>query len=130
MRNFFHRMGQGFRRFMAGRYGADKLNLVILITGVIASLLSSLIPLVPVKMILFVISYGLLIWAMFRMFSRNTYRRYEENRKFFLFFQKLRDHRHKYFYCPRCHQQVRVPRGKGTVVITCPKCREKFTRKT
>ena len=130
MRNFFHQIGQSFRRFMAGRYGSDKLNLVILITGVIASLLSSMIPLVPVKAILVLGSYVLLFWAMFRMLSRNTYRRYEENRKFFLFFQKLRDYHHKYFYCPRCHQQVRVPRGKGTIVITCPKCREKFTRKT
>lgn len=130
MRNFFHRMGVGFRNFMSGRYGADKLNLVILISGVIASMLSSLIPAIPVKMILFMVSYGLLLWAMFRMLSRNTYKRYEENRKFLLVFQKLRDHKHKYFYCPRCRQQVRVPRGKGTIVITCPKCREKFTRKT
>ena len=32
--------------------------------------------------------------------------------------------------CPKCKQQVRVPRGKGKIAITCPQCREKFIKKT
>ena len=83
-----------------------------------------------IKLILLFLSYILLFLAIFRTFSRNTYRRYEENRKFLMFFQRLRDRDHRYFYCPRCRQQVRVPRGKGTIAITCPKCREKFVKKT
>ena len=127
---FFQRLGQSIQRFMAGRYGTDKLNLSILLTGVATSILSSLMPRVGVKLILLFLSYILLFLAIFRTFSRNTYRRYEENRKFLMFFQRLRDRDHRYFYCPRCRQQVRVPRGKGTIAITCPKCREKFVKKT
>ena len=44
--------------------------------------------------------------------------------------ERIRDRKHRYFTCPRCHQTVRVPRGKGKIAITCPKCKEKFTKKT
>ena len=74
---FFQRLSQSLQRFMAGRYGTDKLNLTILITGVVTSILSSLMPWVGVKLILLFLSYILLFLAIFRTFSRNTYRRYE-----------------------------------------------------
>ena len=32
------------------------------------------------------------------------------------------DKEHKYFTCPNCKTVCRVPRGKGKIVITCPKC--------
>jgi len=44
--------------------------------------------------------------------------------------ERLKDRQHRYFSCPRCRQPVRVPRGKGKISITCPKCREKFIKKT
>ena len=31
---------------------------------------------------------------------------------------------YKFFKCPMCKQEVRVPRGHGKICITCPKCRE------
>ncbi len=37
---------------------------------------------------------------------------------------------YKYFNCPNCNQKVRVPKGKGKIEITCPKCRTSFIRKT
>ena len=43
---------------------------------------------------------------------------------------RVKDRRNRYFLCPRCRQTVRVPRGKGRILITCPKCKEKFQRKT
>ena len=43
LRQFPARMLAGIRHFMAGRYGMDKLNMVILWTGVAASLLSAII---------------------------------------------------------------------------------------
>ena len=125
-----YRIKQALQRFMMGRYGTDKLNMWILGAGLILCLLSVFIPVPMVDLVLTACSYALMGWAIFRTFSRNTYRRYEENRKFLMFFQRLRDRDHRYFYCPRCRQQVRVPRGKGTIAITCPKCREKFVKKT
>lgn len=130
MGKIFQKIGMGFRRFMQGRYGNDKLNTVILIVGLIVSLLQLLMPIPTLRLACMLLSYGLLIWAMFRMLSRNTYKRYEENRKYLRFLDRRKDKAHKYFDCPRCRQSVRVPKGKGKIAITCPKCKEKFIKKT
>ena len=130
LRKIGAKMAAGLRRFMMGRYGTDKLNMVILGTGLVFSLVSMFIRYAPVNLALMVISYGLMGWAIFRTLSRNTYKRYQENRKYLMFLQKIKDKDHRYFDCPRCRQQVRVPRGKGEIAISCPKCREKFIRKT
>lgn len=130
LRQFSTRMGAGLRSFMAGRYGTDKLNMLILGIGLVASLLSMWIRVPSVNLVLFVLSYGMMIWAIFRGLSRNTYKRYQENRKFLQIVGRLKDRQNRYFDCPKCHQLVRVPRGKGKISITCPRCREKFIRKT
>ena len=124
------RLKAWFRHFMLGRYGTDKLNMVLLGVGCGCSLLSVLLPFFSVRYALTVLSYVLLIWAIFRIFSRNTYKRYQENRKFLLLLERFKDREHRYFDCPRCRQQVRVPKGKGKIAITCPKCKEKFIRKS
>jgi hypothetical protein len=121
---------QAFLRFMMGRYGSDKLNMWILGAGFICSILSVFIPLAGVQLVLSACSTVLLIWAIFRMFSRNTYKRYQENRRFLAMLERIKDKNHRYFRCPRCRQQVRVPKGKGKIMITCPKCKEKFQKKT
>ena len=118
------------QRFMMGRYGTDKLNMVILAAGVVISLVSVFIRNPLIGLILTTASYGLMIWALYRCFSRNTYKRYQENRKFLQFFDRLKDREHRYYDCPKCRQVVRVPRGKGKIAITCPKCRERFVKKT
>lgn len=123
-------LAAGTRRFMQGRYGTDKLNTTILVAGLIACFLAMLLPLPVVNLVLTLVSYGLMAWAIFRMLSRNTYKRYQENRKYLQFVERFKDREHKYFDCPRCRQPVRVPRGKGKISITCPKCKEKFIRKT
>lgn len=130
LRQFSARMGAGLRSFMAGRYGTDKLNMLILGIGLVASLLSMWIQAPTVNLVLFVLSYGMMIWAIFRGLSRNTYKRYQENRKFLQIIGRLKDRQNRYFDCPKCHQLVRVPRHKGKISITCPRCREKFIRKT
>ena len=130
LRQFSAKMLAGLRSFMSGRYGTDKLNMVILCTGLVASILSAVISVQPVNLIFWALSYALMIWAIFRSMSRNTYKRYQENRKFCLIFDRLKDRQNRYFDCPKCRQMVRVPRGKGKIAITCPRCREKFIRKT
>ena len=130
IRQFFQRLGYGFRNFMAGRYGTDKLNMVILSAGLVICLISPFVNSVKVQLLLTAVSYGLMIWALFRGFSRNTYKRYQENRKFLQIVGRLKDRNNRYFDCPKCRQVVRVPRGKGKIAITCPRCRERFVRKT
>ncbi len=125
-----NRIKQWFLRFMTGRYGTDKLNMWILGTGVVLCLISVFIRFPLVNWILMICSYILMIWALFRTFSRNTYKRYRENRRFLMFLDRIKDRQHRYFDCPKSRQPVRVPRGKGKIMITCPKCKEKFQRKT
>ena len=130
LKNLGYKITAGMAKFMAGRYGTDKLNMTILGVGVALSLVSMFIRVPLANLILTVLSYVLLIWALIRSFSRNTYKRYQENRKFLQIFGRLKDRQHRYFDCPKCHQMVRVPRGKGKISITCPRCREKFVKKT
>lgn len=124
------KISAGLQHFMAGRYGTDRLNMVILCAGLVASLLSVWIQAAPWNLIFWALSYGLMIWAIFRCLSRNTYKRYRENRWFLQQKDRLKDRQNRYFDCPKCRQTVRVPRGKGKIAITCPRCREKFVRKT
>ena len=129
-RQFLAQLSARMQRFMAGRYGTDRLNMTILSAGLVACLISPFFKNAGINLLFTAISYGLMIWAIYRSLSRNTYARYQENRKFLQFFDRIRDREHKYFDCPKCRQMVRVPRGKGKISITCPRCREKFVRKS
>ena len=132
--NFFRRLlasvASGFRRFMQGRYGGDKLNIALIWVAFGVFIISLFVKFAPVNLILMILYYALIGYAVFRMLSRNTYKRYQENRKYLRFMERIKDRQHKYFDCPRCRQSVRVPRGKGKISITCPKCKEKFIRKS
>ena len=130
LRQFSSKLSALLRGFMAGRYGTDRLNMVILCAGLVVSLLSVWSQSRGLNLIFFLLSYGLMIWAIFRSLSRNTYKRYLENRKFLQLINRVKDRQNRYFDCPKCRQVVRVPRGKGKISITCPRCKEKFVRKT
>ena len=135
----FRRFGESFRRFMYGRYGSDELNIALLIAAVAISLINSILSLFLrvsavytriVSPILYLLMLGLLGFGLFRMLSRNIYARQKENRRFRQLWQRLRDRNNRYYRCPKCRQTVRVPKGKGKISIRCPKCGEKFIKKT
>ena len=135
----FRKIGAALRRFMYGRYGSDQLNMAILIAAVLLSLINSILTVflrssqvysAIIAPILSVVVYGLLIYSFFRMLSRNIYKRQRENRRFTQLWTRIKDRNNRYFRCPNCKQTVRVPRGRGKICIRCPKCGEKFTRKT
>lgn len=85
---------------------------------------------------------GLFIYSLFRAFSRNVYKRQKENTQFVYRKNQLRrkweswkerwNNRktHRYIRCPKCRQQLRVPKNKGKIRVTCSKCGEKFIIKT
>ena len=116
------------RRFMAGRYGHDRLNLTMLVVGCVLCFVQMFVP-AGIGFVLTIVSEALLILSLLRCFSRNTYKRYNENRKFLLMVDRIKDRAHRYYSCPKCRQTVRVTRGKGKIAIICPKCREKFVKK-
>ena len=133
-RDFLRQLGTkltySLRRFMEGRYGNDKLNSAILTSALVMVILALFIRNPLVNLVLHGVSYALMFWAIFRSLSRKTYKRYQENRTFLKFMDRIRDRNHRYFDCPKCRQTVRVPRGKGKIAITCPRCREKFVKKS
>ena len=135
----FRRIGEAFRRFMYGRYGSDELNIGLLVTAVIVSLLHSILTLflgssqvyvMIISPLLYLLVLALLGFDLFRTFSRNIYARQKENRWFRQLWTRIKDRKNRYFLCPRCRQTVRVPRHKGKIAITCPKCKERFQRRT
>ena len=135
----FRRIGAALRQFMYGRYGSDQLNMAILVLAVLVSLINSILTMALgnsavyggiIAPVLSLCVCGLLAYSFFRMFSRNIYKRQRENKKFTQLWMRLKDRHNRYFHCPNCRQTVRVPRGRGKICIRCPKCGEKFTRKT
>ena len=122
----FRRMNMWLARFMYGRYGSDKLNMVLLVTGLVISLISSF----SGVFLLGYLSWIPFFFVLFRMFSRNIPARRRENQRFVNFLNRLKDRDNRYFNCPQCHQMVRVPKGKGKINIRCPKCGNKFIKKT
>ena len=127
-----------FRRVMYGRYGTDDLGIFLILAGMLTALVSA----VTGWWIVRLLSYFLYIFCLYRMFSKNIYRRQKENayflqavqpvkRWFKLQSKKFGDRKDfRYFTCPKCRQKVRVPKGKGKIRIICPKCKEEFIRKT
>ena len=123
---------------MAGRYGSDQMTMALFVLGLALSVVGMLCRSFPVQLL----SYLPLGYGLYRSFSRNIGRRRMENAKFLqlwdrvrrffrpLYF-RLRDWKtHRYCKCPTCRTLVRVPRGKGRICISCPKCRNGFIKKT
>ena len=130
-------MKEKFYRFMQGRYGIDQLNSFLMIVCVICFIVNMFIG----SIVLTFIAYGTWLFVIFRMFSKNIYARNRENDKYLNFFSPLsrwlklklmskQDPSNKYFSCTKCKQMVRVPKGHGTVVVTCPNCQNKFEKRT
>ena len=128
-RQFSAKLSRFLTNFMAGRYGQDRLNITLLVVGCVLCFVQMFVP-SGAGFVLTILSEALLILSLLRCFSRNTYKRYNENRKFLLMIDRIKDRDHRYYACPKCRQTVRVPKGKGKISITCPKCREKFIKKT
>lgn len=136
----FQRLRESFARFMYGRYGADQLGKCLIYTSLVLMILN----LFADWSLLYWLALVLLAYSYFRMFSRNTNKRYHENVKYLELKNRVvgwfrgkgfgnyksQDPTKKIFKCPGCHQKVRVPKGKGTILITCPKCRRQFQKRT
>ena len=131
-------MRSWLQRFMYGRYGQDDLSRFMIILALIFSVLSIFTRWVLLNSLGMI----LLFLTAFRMFSRNTSARAQENLgylrargKVIQFFKNIKlrlsqRSTHRFYRCPSCKQQLRVPKGKGLITIRCPKCKTSFERKT
>ncbi|GEP64432.1 hypothetical protein [Clostridium beijerinckii] len=128
------------RRFMFGRYGGDELSKALLILSFILLLIMNFVP--KDLRFLTILAYIPVIICMFRIFSRNIYKRRNENYKYLkiknnivMWFKNNINRiktlkNYKYYTCSNCKQKLRVPRGKGKISITCPKCNSSFKGKS
>ncbi len=125
------------RRFMIGRYGADELSFALLLGNLVFWVLGAITDW-WVFPILSTVCCALIVW---RMLSKQIYKRQKENRAFLSFwnpikksvkqwYSRIKDTNHKYIRCKKCRERLRLPRGKGRIEVTCPKCRERFITKT
>ena len=125
------------RKLMYGRYGSDHLSFFLLFLYVVLIFISALPHMAWVSWL----ALAVLLWNLFRMFSRRIDRRRAENARFLALFGPFirwfkmrrtihRDKEHRYFKCPNCGQQLRVPRGKGRITVTCRNCGVSFEEKT
>jgi len=126
-----------FARFMSGRYGADQLNMAMLWTSLIMSVIGAIAGLGIITLL----ADALLIVMFIRMLSKDRYRRAQENQVFLQKTEKVRrgftewlnrmknSKKYRYFSCPKCKKRLRVPRGVGSITITCKDCGAKFDKK-
>lgn len=127
-----------FRKFMVGRYGTDQLGIALIFLSFVLSIVFVFIPETMLRYIVY-LPFALFL---FRAFSKNVARRREENLKFLKIWSpvaswfrkkqyRLKDRKfNSYYSCPNCKQAIRVPKGKGKIRITCPKCKHEFVKKT
>lgn len=146
------------KRFFDDRNGADELTITMMVAGIILILAYSLFTLPVLQIVFIVLGVGLFGLGLFRAFSKNVGKRRAENASFVSFFkggnkeararakaerdqqealrrekaaQRKADEKiYTFFHCPKCRQELRVPKGKGKIMIRCPKCGEKFQRKS
>lgn len=143
MGNFFNNLNAKLQQFMVGRNGADRLARWALWVAVIALIINMWFP----NIICSVISYALLFYSMYRVFSKNVAAREEEEQKFDELLERLKPGSKKRrdtgfttrnnaskkqskksastkttFVCEECGQSLSVPKGRGKLKVTCPKC--------
>ena len=126
------------RKFMVGRYGQDQLSIFLFVISIVLTLTGQFTGI----SLLVVIGYVPIFIGFYRMFSKDIQKRRMENYKFSIFisplYSKLTKFKkriegsktHKYFKCKQCNTTLRVPKNKGKIVVTCPKCKGKFTKTT
>ena len=136
-------MKDKFYRFMQGRYGVDQfakftmgVALVSIVLAIFVNTGSS------AGSLLDMLGLVAIVYTYFRIFSRNISKRAQENQKYLSATAKLRQRLNKeknmlkqrkdyhIYTCPSCGQKVRIPRGKGKIEISCPKCHSKFVKRS
>lgn len=127
---------------MAGRYGNDQLNRFVSILSLVMMIGAIVLNGTRIGRLLWAIAIVLLAVVYFRMFSRNLYKRSDENSRYMHFKYKLTSKvkmirerwvqrkDYKFFTCPSCKTNLRVPKGKGKINIVCRKCGNSFQGKT
>lgn len=145
----FKNLQYRFAVFMQGRYGTDQLSrfmsvtiLVLIVLEWICNRFLAFPGVLAFTKIAGIVNAVLLFLIYFRTFSRNIPGRYAENQKFLAVRDRVRSffggsgHRarqriqYHIYKCPQCSQKIRIPRGKGRIIVRCPKCGKEFMKQS
>ena len=131
-------MRDKFIRFMTGRYGLDDFSKFLIWASVIFFVLNIFVG----HGIFYLVALALMIYGYYRIFSKDHTKRYTENAKYKYIKEKFtrwfksqksimqQRKTHHIYTCGVCRQKIRIPRGKGKIEVTCPKCGYKFIRRS
>ena len=129
---------QKLREFMYGRNGTDMFSFALIIAGFVLNFIY-VFSTFRIFYFISLVAYG---YALFRTLSKNIQARRSENQKFMSFCYKVKNRwigikadfeerkTYKHFKCPSCGQKIRIPRGRGKIEICCPRCSNRFIKKT
>ncbi|SFC48792.1 hypothetical protein [Butyrivibrio sp. YAB3001] len=138
MRQFGYLLQSRMAQVLYGRNGFDNMARTSYMTAFVLLVIN----LFAQNAVIYFLWVALLGYACFRIFSKNISKRYAENQKFMSMTEMPRKYMKlavlqwrdratsRYYICKGCHQQIRVPKGKGRIEIRCPKCGERFIKKT
>lgn len=122
---------------MYGRYGIDDLYRV----GIILYFILFLINILLKSSFINLLEFLILCIIIFRAFSKNIKARRKENqiyldiknntkKKLLQIKRRWNDRNtHMYKKCPKCKTTLRLPLNKGSHMVKCPKCYERFSVK-
>ncbi len=134
-------------RFLYGRYGADSLynalfvvELILLFIGTVFNILGFVSPVLSiVSIVLYILSFAVIVYTMFRFFSRNIAKRRRENDAWLRFKRRFKrtpkpklppdTAEHIFRRCAHCASTLRLPRVAGKHEVKCPRCGGKFSVK-
>lgn len=127
--NFRYKLMQ----FMSGRYGTDKLFYGLFAVAAVLSLINIFLRSGLIQLLV----YAIVIYSFYRVFSRDIYKRRNENEKFMsllsvvkrkydFYKQKKNDSFHIYKKCPSCKAVLRLPHRIGVHTTVCPRCNKEF----
>ena len=115
--NFLQRIGNALSRFMYGRNGVDRLTLTMVWTALVLDIINIFLrEKVPLAYSIIGTVAGIITLLFMEKVWWPISRRMAGKR------QQRMDKEHCYFTCPGCGAVCRVPKGKGRIVITCPRC--------
>lgn len=144
MKQFFQKLGFKFQRFMMGRYGIDQLWRILLICYLVLVIIANILYRFSrvSYYAIFVLATALIIFALFRVFSKNIEARRNENNAWLSFAGKIKQKvtfennkwkqrkTHKFVKCSQCKKVLRLPKHKGKIKVTCPHCANQFVVNT
>ncbi len=135
------RFREKLAQFMSGRRGMDEFSKFLLIATLVLIVLSWFTGGI-LRAVLGVLEIVCLVLCYIRVFSRNIYKRQQENAWYLQkksavvkWFRSLRERwqqrkEYRFFRCPACKTLLRVPKNKGKLLLTCRKCGNRFEKKT